>query len=232
MGYLPIFIDGRGLRCVVVGGGAVAYRKVQSLLEAGADVLVISPSLTDSLADLARAGRIHHLARCYSEGDLVGARLVYAATGNHDVHRRIYDEARAKAIPINVVDVPELCTFITPAVVNRGAMTIAVSTGGASPALAAHIARRLRRLFGEEYVLVLEVLRAARICLKRTDPDARSRARKLTRLVASRIPSAIRRGDLDAVERILVRTIGTGLRGLGIDAPVPHSAVDRAGTTE
>lgn len=218
MAYLPIFLDVTGRRCLVVGGGEVAARKVASLLEADADVIVVSPSLVDAIAELAREGRIRHLKREYAAGDMADAALVYAATDDAQLHQRLHAEARDRGIPINVADEPALCTFIAPAVLTRGSLKIAVSTEGASPAMAKRIIARLERLFGPEYGLALEVLRAARHHLKSTEPDLRRRATKLTALAASRIPEYLRKGDLDAIEKIIRREIGVGLDALGLSS--------------
>jgi precorrin-2 dehydrogenase/sirohydrochlorin ferrochelatase len=145
-----------------------------------------------------------------------GAMLVYAATDDADLHQRLYAEARARRILINVADVPSLCTFIAPAVMTRGALKIAVSTGGASPGMAARIVARLERMFGPEYAVTLEVLRAARRRLLEAEPDIKTRARKLTALAASRIPEYLRKGDLDSVDAILLRHVGAGLDLLGL----------------
>src|ERR1019366_9965092 len=153
MAYLPIFLDVTGSRCLVIGGGEIAARKVASLLEAGADVVVVSPSLVEALAELARHGRIQHMKRKYAPGDMAGAALVYAATDDANLHQRLHADARERGIPINVADVPALCTFITPAVLTRGSLKIAVSTDGASPAMTKRIIKRLERLFGPEYGL-------------------------------------------------------------------------------
>ena len=216
MAYLPIFLDLSGRRCLVIGGGEVAARKVASLLEVGADVVVVSPSLVSELAEVARQRRIHYLAREYEAGDMTGAALVYAATDDTGLHRRVHAEARDRGIPINVVDVPSLCTFIAPAVLTRGSLKIAVSTEGASPAMAKRIVKRLERLFGPEYGLALEVLRAARLHLQATEPDISIRARKLTALATARIPEYLRKSDLDAVEKIVRREISVGLDQLGL----------------
>ena len=216
MAYLPIFLDVTGRRCVVVGGGEVAARKVAGLLEAGADVVVVSPSLTVELAALARERRIHHINREYATGDFSGAALIYAATDDPELHQRLHADARDLGIPINVADVPALCTFIAPAVMTRGSLKIAVSTQGASPATAKSIIKRLERMFGPEYVLALEVLRVARHHLQAHEPDIRKRAMKLTALAASRIPQYLRKGDLDAVEEILRRELNAGLDALGL----------------
>ncbi len=228
MAYLPIFLDVTGRRCVVVGGGEVAARKVSSLLEAGAEVVVVSPSLTAELAGLARESRIHHISRVYATGDLSGAVLIYAATDDNELHERLHIEARDLGIPINVADVPALCTFIAPAVLARGSLKIAVSTEGASPATAKSIIQRLERLFGPEYGLAMEVLRAARHHLQAHEPDIRKRATKLTALAASRIPQYLRKGDLDAVEKILRCELNAGLEALGLSSiQVKHQKQSR-----
>lgn len=226
MGYLPIFLEVAGRRCVVVGGGEVAERKVLTLLEARADVTVISPAATEMLMLCASEGRIRYVQREYQAGDIEGAALLYAASDDAEMHRRLFAQARERGIPINVVDQPELCTFITPAVVTRGALNIAVSTGGASPATAKRIAGRIEGLFGPEYGIALEVLRAARQHLKSVEPDIKVRARKLTALAGSRIPEYLRKGNIDAVERVVQRHIGTGLRDLGLSEVVHPSLTD------
>ena len=218
MAYLPIFLDVTGGRCLVIGCGEIAARKVASLLEAGADVVVVSPSLVEELAELARHGRIQHMKRKYAPGDMAGAALVYAATDDANLHQRLHADARERGIPINVADVPALCTFITPAVLTRGSLKIAVSTEGASPAMAKRIIKRLERLLGPEYGLALEVLRAARHHLKSTELDIRTRATKLTALAASRIPEYLRKGNIDAVERIVLCEIGVSLDALGLSS--------------
>jgi precorrin-2 dehydrogenase/sirohydrochlorin ferrochelatase len=216
MAYLPIFFDVTDRSCLVVGGGEVAARKVTTLLEAGADVTVISPAIIEALENLVRERRIRHLARAYEPGDMAGMALVYAATDDPELHQRLHAEASERGIPINVADAPEFCTFITPAILTRGSLKIAVSTEGAGPAMAKRIVGRLGRLFGPEYGLTMEVLRAARHHLKAVEPDIKVRARKLTALARSRIPEYLRKNDSDAVDRILHRHIGVGLDALGL----------------
>ena len=162
MGYLPIFVDASGRHCVVIGGGEIAERKTRSLIGAGAAVTVVSPSLTPGLAELAERGTVRHHARRYRTGDLAGAFLVYEATGEIETGRAAAAEAQAGAMLINVADVPELCSFIAPAVIKRGGLQIAVSTGGASPAFARRIREELEDRFGPEYELMVEMLATAR----------------------------------------------------------------------
>ncbi len=224
MGYIPIFFDVTGRECVVLGGGEVAARKVESLLEAGAHVIVVSPRLSPPMREIVADGRVTHLARGYQRGDIAGCLLVYAATDNPKSHRELAAEARALGIPINVVDMPELCAFIAPAVVKRGALQIAISTGGASPAFAARLRRELEDQFGTEYTLTLEVLRAARRRLHADEIDPAERMRRLTDLANSALPDAIAVGDAAAIERILATHLGDGvsLATLGL-APAEFS---------
>ena len=219
MGYIPIFLDVTGRECVVVGGGEVAARKVEALLEANARVTVVSPRLSSQLQSLAARGVVTHIARDYERGDIHGCALVYAATGDPKLHRELVAEARVLGIPINVVDVPELCTFISPAVVNRGELQIAISTGGASPAFAARLRRALEDQFGSEYAMTLEVLRAARRRLHAEEIDPTDRMRRLKELADSALPDAIAVGDVAAIERILATCLGdgVGLAALGLE---------------
>jgi precorrin-2 dehydrogenase/sirohydrochlorin ferrochelatase len=218
MGYIPIFLDVTGRECVVVGGGEVAERKVEALLNAGAHVTVVSPRLSQSLESIAARGLVTHIARDYERGDIRGCVLVYAASDDPKLHRELVAEARALGIPINVVDVPELCTFISPAVVNRGDLQIAISTGGASPAFAARLRRALEDQFGTEYALTLKVLRAARRRLHADEIDPADRMRRLKELADSALPDAIAVGDVAAIERILASCLGAGvgLAALGV----------------
>jgi siroheme synthase-like protein len=145
-------------RCVVVGGGDVARRKVESLLEAGAQqVVVISPRLDDGLSPLQRQGRIQHIARGYRPGDLKGAFLVIGTTDDPEVNCSVAQEAEAEGILLNVVDDPGRCNFIVPSTLRRGDLVIGVSTGGQSPALAASLRRELERALGSEYSGFLEL---------------------------------------------------------------------------
>ncbi len=221
MGYIPIFLDVTGRRCVVVGGGEVAARKVESLLAAGAQVIVVSPNLAAPALNAAvDRGMVEHVAREYRRGDIAGCALAYAATDDRDLHRALADEARALGIPLNVVDVPELCSFIAPAVVKRGALQIAISTEGASPAFAARLRRQLQKQFGVEYGIALVVLRAARRRLHGVELDPAVRMRRLKDLAESRLLDAIAAGDLAEVDKILAAHLGDGvsLAALGIDA--------------
>ena len=144
--YYPAYLNITGRRTVVIGGGEVAERKVAQLLASGADVTLVSPDATPELERLASESHVRWIRRKYAPGDLAGAWLAIAATDDSDLHRSIHAEAEREKTLLNVVDVTELCGFIAPSIVQRGLATIAISTGGASPALA----RKLRELMGGE----------------------------------------------------------------------------------
>lgn len=152
----PIFLDLSGQPVVVIGGGAVAERKIEMLLESAANVTVVSPDVTGPVATWAAEGRITLQLRAYRRGDLTGCRLAYAATSEPAVNRAVRDEARDAGIWLNAVDQPALCEFITPAIVRRGDLTLAVSTNGRCPALARQIREELEREYGPEYADLVE----------------------------------------------------------------------------
>ena len=158
MRYYPIFVDLSGQACLVVGGGSVAERKVTSLLNADGQVTVISPTLTTQLRSWATERRITTFERAYQPGDMSGFTLVFAATSDEILHQNLAAEAKQAGILLNVVDRPRLCSFIVPAVVSQGDLSLAISTGGASPALAKKIRRELAADFGPEYGLALQLL--------------------------------------------------------------------------
>jgi len=176
--YFAAFLDLRGRRCLVVGGGEIGERKARALLQCGAPVTVVSPALTRGLAALAAAGRVVDRRRTFRRSDLRGCALVVAATGDPSVDAAVAALGRRAHVLVNVVDRPELCDFILPSVLQRGELQIAVSTGGRSPALAREIRRRLEALFGPEYAELIartgEARRTARAAAR--TPSARLEA--------------------------------------------------------
>src|SRR5947209_4590534 len=160
----------RGRRCVVVGGGDVGLEKVEGLLLARADVTLVSPEAVEPLEELAREGSIRWERRGYRESDLDGTFIAIAATGDTDLNIRVFEDAERRAMLVNVVDVPPLCNFILPAIVRHGALAIAISTAGASPALAKRMKREIGELFGEPYARLAELLNDVRGWAKGTLP--------------------------------------------------------------
>ena len=167
LAYYPMFLRISGKRCVVVGGGVVARRKVGALLEHGASVEVISPDPCPELDKLAKTGEIKVRRRRYRAGDLQGAFLAIAATDNRALNRQVVKEAKDRVVLVSVADDPQNSDFILPSYVRRGALTIAVSTGGVSPALARKIRTRLEKDFGDEYASLVRLIGEVRAEVKR-----------------------------------------------------------------
>lgn len=174
MGYYPLFLEMKGRRCLVVGGGVVAQRKVEGLLAAEATVTVVSPELTPEIASLRDEGRVEHRAREYRRGDLEGFSIVVAATDDAAVNTRVAREARQKGTWVNVVDEPEQCDFILPSVIRRGDVVLAISTGGLSPALARWLREELEGYLSEDFDRLARLLADTRRELRQSgvSPDA------------------------------------------------------------
>jgi precorrin-2 dehydrogenase/sirohydrochlorin ferrochelatase len=216
--YHPVYLDLRGRRCVVVGGGDVAQGKVESLLEAGARVTVVSPVLTAALAALADTHEILHHPRPYRRGDLSDAVLAYVAVDDEHEQEEVAGDAAAAGVFLNVVDMPRLCTFIAPAVVRREPVAIAISTGGASPALARRLREELEVRIGPEYGVAATILARLRPLVCAAEPDPQARARTFARLVDGPLLDALRARDSAGVDAILRDAAGEGatLGALGV----------------
>jgi len=161
--YYPVFLDIKDKKCVVVGGGEVAARKAERLLDCCAKVFVISPKLSPELSALKEKNLISHIATEYT-GDLIhGVALIIGATDDEKTNAAISLDARKKGIPVNIVDDPQKCDFILPSLVQRGDLAIAIGTGGKSPALARHLREELEAKYGEEYKIFLNILGNLRV---------------------------------------------------------------------
>lgn len=205
--YYPVFLQLNSKLCVVIGGGEVAARKAASLLECGAAVRVVSPELHPELEAAAQAGIIEALRRPFDEETLAGAFLVIAAANAPEVNRRAAAYCHARGILCNIVDAPELCSFIVPASVRRGPLTIAVSTGGSAPAVARRIRRRLEEEYDEAYGEVLIALRDARARILSDIADPKLRRRIFTALAEDDLLSVARAGGLTALEQRILELI-------------------------
>ena len=199
--YYPLFADLQGRRCLVIGGGAVAQRKVTTLLGYGAEIILISPTATRRLMDYARQGRIRHIQRAFRPEDLKGVWLVYASTDDERINALVFRSATKRRIFTNVVDQPSLCSFIAPAILRRDPLAIAVSTGGASPTIAKRIRSQLRRTVGVEYPRLLRLLASLREPAKHRLPTYQDRKRYFERLLEGRVPALVRAGRTQAARR-------------------------------
>ncbi len=203
MKYYPVFLDLRGRPCLVIGGGMVAERKTLTLLEAGADVTIVSPTLTSTLKELSRSGRITHRQKNFEEKDLSGEFLVIAATDASDMNSSAARACKKNNILVNVAVPPEESSFIVPSVVDRGDLLIAVSTSGISPALAKKIRQEIESRYGAEYALFLERLAKIRQQVLEEVPDEQQRRTIFQRIVDSDVINLLQQGrERDADLRI------------------------------
>jgi precorrin-2 dehydrogenase/sirohydrochlorin ferrochelatase len=155
--YYPVFLDIAGKPVVVIGGGEVALRKVESLLDAGGRVTVVSPTLHPELQPLVTEGRVEHVAREYTPGDLEGCFLAFVGTDDRSVNAVVSGEGRQRGVWVNAVDDIPNCDFIVPSIVRRGDLIVAVSTSAASPAMARKMREELEEFLTEEHALMLEL---------------------------------------------------------------------------
>ena len=178
MAHCPVNLNLQGRKCTVIGGGSVAERKVQMLLNFGAVVTVIAPQITPELRELAKARTIKYIPSMYMPDMLRLAFLVIAATDQRAVNRAVADECERRGILVNAVDDPDACTFFVPAIVQRGDLVIGVSTSGSSPALAKRLRESLETQFGEEYGGLAEIMAEVRdeVKARYEDPDERVKA--------------------------------------------------------
>ncbi|MDR0567933.1 MAG: bifunctional precorrin-2 dehydrogenase/sirohydrochlorin ferrochelatase [Spirochaetaceae bacterium] len=184
MPYFPLFIDPAGRRCVVVGGGPVAVRKVKTLLDFGADVAVFDPSPSEAVRELLPLIALTERQYAGPE-DLTGALLVIAATDNHALHQKLAEDAKTLGIPVNVADDPNLCTFFFPAVVRRGELVAGLSTSGACPRLAARLRAQLETLWSPALGESLETLKAERQKLRSGANSREEICQHLDRLITA-----------------------------------------------
>ena len=161
--------------CLVVGGGEIGLEKAEGLLACGAKVTLVAPQAVGELASYADEGTIAWERREYRSSDLDDKLLVIAATGITEVNTAVRDDAEARAMLVNVVDVPSLCNFILPAIVRTGPLAIAISTAGASPALAKRMKREIAETFGEPYARLAVILNEHREWAKATLPTYQDR---------------------------------------------------------
>jgi precorrin-2 dehydrogenase/sirohydrochlorin ferrochelatase len=199
--YYPAFLNLQGKKVVVVGGGKVAERKILALLNAGTDITVISPEITERIKKEKLKGKIKHISRQYRRGDSKEAFLVIAATDSEVINKDVSEGAFCL---LNVVDTPHLCNFIVPSVVRRGPLTIAISTSGISPALSKSIRKELEKCYGEEFTKYLRLLEKIREKAMAEIRDKKKRTGFLKSLASEEVIKILREEGFRGVERVFL----------------------------
>jgi precorrin-2 dehydrogenase/sirohydrochlorin ferrochelatase len=206
MSYYPIYLNMHGRRCLVVGGGIVAERKIATLLEVGARPTVVSPVITDIIARWVKDHAIELIARRYQPSDLAEHEIAFVATDDGAVNAQVFNDGRRLGVWVNAADDPAHCDFILPSVLRRGDLTVAVSSGGTSPALSRTIREELELYFTEEYELLVELAAEARLELQ---------ARRVSvpfetwrRALSGDVRQLLMRGDLTRAKALLLRELG------------------------
>jgi precorrin-2 dehydrogenase/sirohydrochlorin ferrochelatase len=198
--YYPVFLNLNGKTAVVIGGGKTAERKALTLLKAGASVKIISPNITTALEKLKKTGKLTHIKRPYRKGDVKGAFIVIAGTSSQQINTKIAREAKYL---VNVIDTPSEGNFIAPSIVKRGPLTIAISTGGSSPAASKRIRKELEKLYGVEFAHYLRFLGKMRKKALREIKDSKKRESLLKNLASEKIFKNLRTRDSSCISKLI-----------------------------
>lgn len=210
MRYYPVYLDIKDRDCLVIGGGSVGTRKVLTLLACGANVTVISSDATERLRELSNNGVIKLKKRPFQTADLDGRFLVIGATDNQELNFKIHAEAEGRGLLCNIADRPEACNFILPSIVNRGDLTIAISTAGKSPAFAKKLRKQLDVQFGDEYGEFLHLMGAIRKKLLSQDHKPEFHKHLFERLIESDLVQMIRNRETANIDALLLEILGEG----------------------
>jgi len=208
--YLPIFMNLKQMSCLVVGGGGIAARKVSLLLKADAEVTVVSPALCDDLTRMLDSGKLTHEAREFEDADVKNRKVIIAATDNSDVNVRISELAHELNVPVNVVDHPELCSFIMPSIIDRSPVQIAISTGGASPVLARMIRTELEGRIPAEYGQLGSLVENYRSEVKSVFGDVEQRRDFWEHILNGPVAEHVFAGKMDKAKAALEKAIEEG----------------------
>jgi precorrin-2 dehydrogenase len=206
--YYPIYVELHKQPCIVIGGGKIAEGKVEGLLTAGAQVTIISPNLTSHLHTLVEQNKVAYISRTYQHGDLAGAFMVICATDQPEINHQVWQEASANRQLVNVVDDTPRCNFIAPAILRKGDLNIAISTGGKAPALAVRLKERLQKEIGPQYERFLELSGQLREPLARNIPDFEARKKLWYKLVDSDILELLSQDNEPAALDLISQVVG------------------------
>ena len=212
MRYYPVNLDIKGRQCLVVGGGRVGSRKVDTLVQCGAEVTVVSAEVSPTVKQLADEKAILLKQRAYRASDVEGMFLVIGATDNETLNRQINADAERLNLLCNIADRPEICNFILPAIVRRGSFVMAISTAGKSPAFAKHVRKRLETQFGPEYGMVLELMGAIRSKLLAGAHEPEVHKPLFEQLINGDLVALIKDQQIDRIDQLLERVLGPGYR--------------------
>ncbi len=199
--YYPAFLNLKGKKAIVIGGGKVAERKILALLKTGANMTVISPEITKKIVNTKNKGKIKHICRQYRKGDLKNAFLVIAATDYPVINEQVSKDAPCL---VNVVDTPSLCNFIVPSIMNRGLLNMAVSTSGISPALSRSIRKELEKLYGPEFANYLSSLKKIRTKAMEIIQDKKKRGEFLKAVASEKMIEMLRTKGIREAKRVAV----------------------------
>jgi len=212
MQYYPVHLDIKNRNCLIVGGGAVGTRKVNTLLECGAHVTVVSPDPTSQLARLASEASITLKRRAYRSDDLSGMFLVIGATDDETLNLQISKDAERAHILCNIVDRPEVCNLILPSIVRRGDLVITISTSGKSPALAKNLRQKLETQFGREYADFLLLMGAIRQKLLSQSHEPEAHKALFNQLIDSDLIQLMQAGKAEEINSLLYKILGEGYK--------------------
>lgn len=210
MEYFPVFFDIKNRPCLLVGGGDVASRKAKLLLAAGASLKVVAPEICDSLRNRTDDGDINFIERDYESTDIDGVDLIIAATNNRQVNEQISKDARALQLPVNVVDSPELCSFIVPSIIDRSPVMVAVSSGGSSPVLARLLRARLESLIPSSYGRLATLLKSYRDKVKQRFSQESQRRKFWEKMLQGSLTELMFSGQEDSARKLLEEAIEKG----------------------
>jgi precorrin-2 dehydrogenase/sirohydrochlorin ferrochelatase len=208
MHYYPVYLDMRGRNALVIGGGAVGSRKARTLLRAGARVTVVSPQASAAIRTLAAEGRLTWHQRPYRSADLEAMFLVFGATDDPDLNRRIQADAQQAHVLCNFADEPDRGHFILPSVVERGDLLVSISTCGKSPAVARRLRKDLEAYFGEEYAPFLQLMGAIRTWLLEKAHAPEDHRQLFSRLIDEGLLSMVKSGDREGIATLLKKVLG------------------------
>jgi precorrin-2 dehydrogenase/sirohydrochlorin ferrochelatase len=210
MKYYPVYLDIKDKNCLVVGGGSVGTRKVERLLECGAQVTVVSIEVTEKLKELSNSCVIQLKEKEFQIADLDDRFLVVGATNDRELNLKIHAEAERRGLLCNIADHPKACNFILPSIVNRGDLIIAISTSGKSPAFAKKLRQHFEKEFGSEYAEFLNLMGAVRQKLLNQDHEPEAHKHFFERLIDSDLVRMLKNGDAESINSLLLDVLGDG----------------------